>query len=189
LGKITKPKDLGVIVNLNLSRFAKTWFVGEKKNVILEASAEKSPNVVQNFSWRIFWVELFTLNDGTWYKVAHGASFLNETEWNDSRLYKRQDVSVSIVNLSYFESVSRAWFRIGIMMDIYNNNTEYSLTFYTPMENIGPVSVLSPLFSPMILATISAATIATTTTLACQLPDKTNPVFKGKPSVTKRQNR
>ena len=33
-----QAKDLGVVVNVNLS-FARTWFVGEEKNVTLEVSA------------------------------------------------------------------------------------------------------------------------------------------------------
>jgi hypothetical protein len=104
--------------------------------------------------------------------VAHGASFLNESEWSDSRLYKRQDVSVSIVNLNYLELVNKAWFRIGIMMDMYYDNKEYSLTSYTSMGEIGPVTILSPLFSPISLAAIATTTIALPTTLAYLLLGK-----------------
>lgn len=166
-----QAKGLGVMVRLNLSRFVKSWFVGEEKNVVLEVSAEKVSNIAQNFSWRIFWVELFTINDGKWHIVAHGSSFLNESAWSDSYLYKRQDVSVGTVNLNYLESVDKAWFRIGIKMDIYHNNTEYSLTLYTPIGEIGPVTILSPLYSPTSLAIISTTTISTT--LVNQLLSKT----------------
>jgi len=186
-GEDNQAKDLGVVVNLNLSRFAKSWFVGEEKNVILEVSAEKSLNIVQNFSWRIFWVELFTFRDGSWHKVAHGASFLNESEWSDSRLYKRQDVSVSIVNLNYLELVNKAWFRIGIMMDMYYDNKEYSLTSYTSMGEIGPVTILSPLFSPISLAAIATTTIALPTTLAYLLLGKITSVSKKIPSLTNKR--
>jgi hypothetical protein len=156
-GQDTQAKDLGVAVTLNLSHFDKNWFVGERKNVVLEVSAEKYMNIVQNFSWRIFWVELFAFKDGSWQKVAHGSYFLNESEWNDSRLYKRQNISVDVVNLNYFESVGEARFRVGIMMSVYVNNAEYSSTFYTPTWELGSVTILSPLFSPMSLATVSAA--------------------------------
>ncbi len=171
-GEGIEAKDLGVVVNMNLS-FVKTWFVGEEKNVSLEVSAEKVSNIVQNFSWRIFWIKLFTVREGKWKNiVAHGSSFLNESEWSEAYLYKRQDVSVGVVNLNYLESAHDAWFRIGIMMDIYQNNTEYSLTFYTRVGEIGPVAVLSPLYSPISLATISTAIIAISATLAHQLLSK-----------------
>jgi len=170
-GEGVQAKDLGVVVNVNLS-FAKTWLVGEEKNVGLEISAEKVSNIVQNFSWRIFWVKLFTGRDvwGNWRKiVGYGSNFLNADEWNDSYLYKRQNVSVGVVNLNYFESVDKAWFGIEIMMSVFHNNTEYGFTFYTPIGEIGPVAVLSPLYSPISLATISTATIALFTTLTPQL--------------------
>ena len=168
-GEGIETKNLGVVVNLNLS-FSKTWFVGEEKNVALEASAEKVSSLVQNFSWRIFWIKLFTVKDGKWKDiVAHGSSFLNESEWSDSYLYKNQNIPVHITNLNYLESVDKAWFGIEIMMSVFHNNTEYGFTFYTPRSEIGPVAVLSPLYSPISLATISTATIALFTTLTPQL--------------------
>jgi hypothetical protein len=54
-------------------------------------------------------------------------------------------------------------------MSVFHNNTEYNFTFYTPRREIGPVAVLSPLHSPISLATISTATIALFTTLTPQL--------------------
>jgi len=168
-GEGIEAEDLGVVVNINLS-FTKTWFVGEEKNVALEASAEKVSGLVQNFSWRIFWIKLFTAKNGKWKNiVAHGSFFLNESEWSDSYLYKRQNVSVGVVNLNYLESVDKAWFGIEIMMSVFHNNTEYGFTFSTPRSEIGSVAVLSPLYSPISLATISTATIALSTTLTPQL--------------------
>jgi len=168
-GEGIEAEDLGVAVNINLS-FTKMWFVGEEENVALEASAEKVSDLVQNFSWRIFWIKLFTVKDGKWKNtVAHGSSFLNESEWSDSYLYRRQNVFVHITNLNYLESVDEAWFGIEIMMSVFHNNTEYGLTFCTPRREIGPVAVLSPLYSPISLATISTATIALFTTLTPQL--------------------
>ena len=49
-GEGIQAKNLGVTVRLNLSRFVKSWFIGEEENVVLEVSAEKVSNVVQNFS-------------------------------------------------------------------------------------------------------------------------------------------
>lgn len=181
-GKGIEAKDLGVVVNMNLS-FDKTWFVGEEKNVGLEVSAEKVSNAVQNFSWRIFWVKLFTGRDvwGNWRDiVGSGSNFLDESEWSDSYLYKRQNVSVGVVNLSYLESVDKAWFGIEIMMSVFHNNTEYNFTFYTPIGEIGPVAVLSPLYSPISLATTSTATIALFATLTPQLLRKRTLVSKKK---------
>jgi len=173
-GEGDQAKNLEVVVNVNLS-FAKTWFVGEEKNVGLKVSAEKVSNIVQNFSWRIFWVKLFTGRDvwGNWREiVCSGSNFLNASEWSDSYLYKRQNISVGVVNLNYLESVDKAWFKIEIMMDVYHNNTEYSFTFYTPIGEIGPVAVLSPLYSSISLAVISTTTIAVPTILAHQLLSK-----------------
>jgi hypothetical protein len=187
-GEGTQAEDLGVAVNLNLSHFDGTWFVGEEENFILEVSAEKGSSMVQNFSWRIFWIELFTLREGRWHIVGHGSVFLNETEWSDLRLHRRQDVSVGIVNLNYLESVDKAWFRIGIMMNVYHNNTDYGLTFYTPMGEIGPVSILSPLYSPVSLAMISTATTALSITLARQLLGKTTLISKKSPSTIGKEN-
>jgi hypothetical protein len=173
-GEGIEAENLGVVVNINLS-FTKTWFVGEEKNVALEASAEKVSDLVQNFSWRIFWIDLFTVKDAKWKDiVAHGSSFLNEREWSDSYLFKRQNISVGVVNLNYLESVDKAWFGIEIMMSVFHNNTEYGFTFSTPRSGmhacmIGPVAVLSPLYSPISLATISTATIALFTTLTPHL--------------------
>jgi len=176
-----QAKDLGVLVNINLS-FGKTWFVDEEKNVTLEISAERVSNIVQNFSWRIFWVDLYTLRDGRWHGVGVGSHFLElETgrrEWSNSHLYKRQNVTVGIANLNYLESVDKAWFRIGIMMDIYHNNTQYSLTFYSPMGEIGPVAILSPLYSPIGLAISSAIATAVSTALMHQLVSRTAWAFK-----------
>ena len=183
LGEGIEAKDLGVVVNVNLS-FVKTWFVGEERKVSLQVSAEKFDGDVQNFSWRIFWVELFTVKEGRWKDiVAHGSSFLNEGEWSDTYLYKRQNVSVDVVNLNYLESAYNALFRIGIMMDIYHNNTEYSLTFYTPIGEIGSVAVLSPFYSPTSLGTISAVTTALLATLTRQLRDKVTLTYRRKPSL------
>lgn len=179
-GEGFEAKDLGVLVNVNLS-FVKTWFVGEEKNVGLEVSAEKFHSAVQNFSWRIFRIDLFTFREGKWRIVAYGSSFLNASEWSDTYLYKRQDVSVGSVNLNYLESVDKAWFRIEIMMGVYYNNTEYSFTFYTPIGEMGPVAILSPLYSSISLATISTATIAVSTTLAHQLLGKKTLRFRKKP--------
>ncbi len=180
-GEGIEAEDLGVVVNINLS-FTKTWFVGEEKNVALEASAEKVSSLVQNFSWRIFWIKLFTVKDGKWKNiVAHGSSFLNESEWSDSYLYRHQNVPVHITNLNYLESVDKAWFGIEIMMSVFHNNTEYSFTFSTPRSEIGPVAVLSPLYSPISLATISTATTALITTLTPQLLRKRTLVSKKKP--------
>lgn len=168
-GEGIEAKDLGIVVNINLS-FTKTWFVGEEKNVALETSAEKVSGLVQNFSWRIFWIKLFTVKDGKWKNiVAHGSSFLNESEWSNSYLYKHQNVPVHITNLNYLESVDKAWFRIEIMMSVFHNNTEYGFTFSTPRSEIGPVAVLSPLYSPINLAVISTAIMVIPTTLAHQL--------------------
>ena len=61
-GEGIQAKDLGVKVNVSLS-FAKTWFVGEEKNVDLEVSAERVSSIVQNFSWRVFWIKLYTGGD------------------------------------------------------------------------------------------------------------------------------
>ena len=171
-GEGVQSKDLGVVVDVNLS-FAKTWFVGEEKNVALEASAGKVSDFVQNFSWRIFWIDLFTVKDGEWKNVvAHGSSFLNEREWSDSYLFKRQNISVGVVNLSYLESVNKAWFGIEIMMSVFYNKTEYGFTFSTQGSEIGPVAVLSPVYSPINLAIISTATMAIFTTLTPQLLKK-----------------
>ena len=115
-GEGIRAKDLGIIVHLNLSGIDKGWFVGEEKNVVLEISAEKIDNFVQNFSWKIFWIKLYALKDGNWKCVAHGSSFLNGDMWSNSRLYKRQNISVVTVNMNYFESVYKAWFKIGIMI-------------------------------------------------------------------------
>ena len=187
-GEGIEAKDLGVVVNMNLS-FVKTWFVGEEKNVSLEVSAEKFNSAVQNFSWRIFWIKLFTVREGKWKNiVAQGSSFLNESERSDSYLYKRQNVSVDVVNLNYLESVDNAWFRIEIMMDVYYNNTEYSFTFYTPIGEIGPVAVLSSLYSPISLATISTVIIAVSTTLAHQLLRKINLISRKKPLPQSKAN-
>jgi len=150
--------------------FTKTWFVGEERNVALEASAEKVSNLVQNFSWRIFWIKLFNVRDGKQKEiVAHGSSFLNESGWSGSYLYKHQSVPVQTINLNYFESVNNAWFEIEIMMRVFLNNTEYGFTFSTSRSEIGPVVILSPLFSPISLAIISTTTIALLTTLPLQL--------------------
>ena len=171
-GEGIEAEDLGVLVSINLS-FVKTWFIGEEKNVSLEVSAEKFHSAVQNFSWRIFWIKLFTVEDGKWKNtVPHGSSFLHESEWSDSYLYQRQNVSLHITNLNYLESVDRAWFGIEMMMEVYYNNTGYGFTFYTPIGEIGPVAVLSPLYSPTSLAAISTSTIAVSTTLAHQLLSK-----------------
>jgi hypothetical protein len=176
-----EAKDLGVVVNMNLS-FVKTWFVGEKKDVTLEVSAENVNSAVQNVSWRIFWIELFTVEEGKWKNiVAHGSSFLNESESSNAYLHQRQKVSVDVVNLNYFESAPNAWFRIGIKMDVHYNNTEYSLTSYTPIGEIGPVAVLSPLYSPISLAAISSAAVAVSTTLASQLLGKATLISRKKP--------
>ncbi len=180
-GEGIEAKDLGVVVNMNLS-FDKTWFVGEEKNVGLEVSVEKVSNLVQNFSWRIFWIKLFTVKDGKWENiVAHGSSFLDEVEWSSSYLCKRQDISVHTTNLDYLESVDKAWFGIEIMMAVFHNDTEYSFTFYTPRGEMGPVAVLSPLYSPLSLAAISTATTALITTLTPQLLRKRTLVSKKKP--------
>jgi hypothetical protein len=180
-----EAKDLGVVVNTNLS-FAKTWFVGEEKNVTLEISAEKVSNMVQNFSWRIFWIKLFTVREGKWKDLVGVGSYFLELEtgrreWSDSYLYKRRNVSVGIANLNCFQSVDKAWFGIEIMMDVYRNNTEYSFTFYTSIGEIGPVAVLSPLCSPLSLATISTATTAISTTLAYKLHSKITLISRKKP--------
>lgn len=165
-GEGIEAKDLGVVVNLTLS-FDKTWFIGEEKNVSLEVSAEKVSNLVQNFSWRIFWIKLFTVKDGKWKNiVAHGSSFLDESEWSDSYLCNRQEVPVYTTNLNYLESVDKAWFEVEIMMEVYYNSTEYSFTFYTPTGEMGPVAVLSPLYSPLSLAAISTAITAASTSIA-----------------------
>jgi hypothetical protein len=66
------------------------------------------------------------------------------------------DVAMSAVNLNYFESAGEAWLRIGILMDVYYNNTEYSMDYYTPRE-IGPIAVVSALYSPIISAVLCAA--------------------------------
>lgn len=162
-------EDLGVEVTLNLS-FAKTWFIGEEKNVTFEASAEEASGLVHNVSWRIFSIRLYTVKDGKWENiVAFGSLFLNESETSDTFLYKHQDISVSTANLNLWESVDTAWFRIGIMMGVFHNDTEYSFTFYTPRNEIGPVAVLSPLYSPISLATIATATTALCTTLPLHL--------------------
>jgi len=182
-GEGVQAEDLGVVVNVNLS-FAKTWLVGEEKNVGLEVSAEKVSNAVQNFSWRIFWVKLFTGRDvwGNWRDiVGSGSNFLDASEWSDSYLYKRQNVSVGVVNLNYLESVYKAWFGIEVMMSIFHNNTEYSFTFCTPIGEIGPVAVLSPLYSPISLATISTSITAISTTLAGQLVGKIALISRKKP--------
>jgi hypothetical protein len=167
-GEGIEAEDLGVVVNINLS-FVKTWFVGEEKNVTLEVSAEKVSDAVQNFSWRIFWVELWTLREGRLHGVGYGSLFLDEREWSNSYICKQLNVSVGTVNLNYLESVDRAWFGIEIMMSVFHNNTEYGFTFYTPRREIGPVAVLSPLYSPVSLAAISTVITAVSTTLAQQL--------------------
>ncbi len=180
-GEGIEAEDLGVVVNISLS-FTKTWFVGEEKNVALETSAEKVSGLVQNFSWRIFWIRLFTVKDEKWKNtIAHGSSFLNESEWSDSYLYKHQNVPVHITNLDYLESVDKAWFGIEIMMSVFHNNTEYDFTFSTPRSDIGPVAVLSPLYSPISLATISTAITAISTTLASQLLSKIALISRKKP--------
>lgn len=184
-----RTKNLGVVVHLNLSHFAKTWFVGERKNVVLDASAEKVSDLVQNFSWRIFWVELWTFKDGRVHGVGHGSLFLNKSEWNDSYLYKRLNISVDTVNLNYLESVDKAWFEIEIMMNVYYNNTDYGFTFRTPRREIGPVTILSPLYSPISLAIISTAITAISTTVILEHSDKT--ILTSKKRIfgrTKRKN-
>jgi hypothetical protein len=180
-GEGIEAEDLGVAVNINLS-FTKTWFVSEEKNVALEVSAEKVSSLVQNFSWRIFWIKLFTVKDGKWKDiVAHGSSFLNESEWSDSHLYKHQNIPVHITNLNYLESVGKAWFGIEIMMSVFHNNTEYNFTFSTPRSEIGPVAVLSPLYSPISLAAISTSITAISTALASHLIGKIALISKKKP--------
>jgi len=162
LGEGIQAKDLGVTVNVNMS-FAKTWFVGEEKNVDLEVSAERVSRVVQNFSWRVFWIRLYTGGDvqgNGRYIVGSGSNFLNASEWSTSYLYKHHNIPVGIVNLNYFESVGSAWFGVEIMMQVYHNNTGYSFTFDTLTREIGPVAVLSPLYSSTSLATISTTTTA-----------------------------
>ncbi len=167
-GEGIETKDLEVVVSMNLS-FEKIWFVGEEKNVTLEVSAEGVSSLVQNVSWRIFWIKLFSVEGGKWTDiVAHGSSFLDASEWSATYLHKRLSVPVNTVNLNYLESVDKAWFGIEIMMSVLHNNTEYEFTFYTPRSQIGPVAVLSPLYSPVSLATISTATVALFTTLAPQ---------------------
>ncbi len=188
-GEGIQAKDLGVVVQLNLTHFAETWFVGEDENLILEVSAEKNNNLVQNFSWSVFWVELFTFRDETWHIVAHGSAFLNESEWSDLSLHRHEDVSVGIVNLNYLESVDKAWFRIGIMMDVFCNDSNYDLTFQTPMGEIGPVRILSPVYSPLGLAAVSTATTALSTTLVHQLKGKTTRISKKPPSFTDKEKK
>jgi hypothetical protein len=183
LGEGFQAKDLGVVVDVNLS-FPKTWFVGEEKNVGLEVSAEKVSNIVQNFSWRVFWVRLFTGRDvwGNWREIVGvGSNFLDASERSDSYLYKRQDVSVGVVNLNYLESVDETWFGVEIMMDVYHNNTEYSFTFSAPIGEIGPVVVLSPLYSPISLATIATSITSIFTTLVSQLQGKITLISRKKP--------
>jgi len=161
-GEGTRAKDLGVIVNINLS-FAKTWFVGEEKNVDLEVSAEKISSVVQNFSWRVFWIKLYAGGDvrGNGREiVGFGSNFLNASEWSASYLYKHQSIPVGVVNLNYFESVDAAWFDVEMMMEVYHNDTDYSFTFHAPTREIGSIAVLSPLYSSTSLATISTAIVA-----------------------------
>lgn len=170
--------DLGVSVRLNLSRFPDTWFFDEDKNVNLDVSMERHSGLVQSFSWRIFWVELFTFEDRAWHIVATGSDFLNTTESSNLRLHRSQDIPVGIVNLNYFESVDRAWFRISIMMEVRYNNTTYSFTFYTPQGEIGPVSILSPLYSPASLAIVSTAATALSGTIVRQLLGKRNQISK-----------
>jgi hypothetical protein len=176
-----EAKDLGVVVNVNLS-YVKTLFVGEKKDVTLEVSAEKANSAVQNFTWRIFWIELFTVEEGRLNNiVAHGSCFLNKSESSEAYLYQRQKVSVGVVNLNYLESVNNAWFRIGIMMSVNYNGTEYSLTSYTPIGELGPVAVLSPLYSSISLAAVSSATIAASTVLVSQHLSRAALISKKKP--------
>lgn len=187
-GEGIHSRDLGVLVNLNLSSFARTWFVSEQMNVVLDVSMEKQSSLVQNFSWRAFWVELFAFEDRVWQIVAHGSAFLDQVEQNSLRLERHQVLSVGIVNLHYFESVDEAWFRVGIMMDVRHSNTEYSLTFYTPIGEIGPISVLSPLYSPVSLATIFAAattalTAAISPALARRFPSKSITLMKKKSTI------
>lgn len=163
-----RTKDLGVTLNVNLSNSAAVWFVSDEKNVVLDISAEKASSLVQNFSWRIFGIELDTIKDGHWHLVGVGHIFLNRSEWSDSYLYRHLNVSVDTVNMKYFESVGKAWFTVWINMNVCYNNTEYSFDFYT-LREIGPVLVLSPIYSPISLAIVSSATTATCAVLLHQV--------------------
>jgi hypothetical protein len=152
-------KNLGVIVDVNVVSLPSTLFVGETKNMTLGISAENQSSIVENFSWSAFWVELSTSTSGRWILVAVGDYFLDGWESSSLLLNRQLDIPVRAVNLNYLESAGESLLRIKILMDVHYNNTEYSFDFYTPRD-IGPVAVLSPVFSPMILSVFCAGVTA-----------------------------
>lgn len=151
-------KDLDVIVNVTVVSLPDALYVGDTKIITIGISAENTSNLVKNFSWVLFRFDLSRPMNGRWVLVGFGSYFLDRWESSSLRLYRQMDVPVRAVNLNYFES-AEALLRIGILMDVYYNNTEYSMDYYTPRE-IGPIAIVSALHSPIISGVLCAALAA-----------------------------
>ncbi len=173
-----QTKNLGVIVHLNLSNFAGVWFVGKPENVVLDVSAEKVSDLVANFSWRVFWINLWVFERKDFRQVGFGSAFLDGEDSSDSYLHRHLDMSIETVNMNYLESAASVWFTVEIMMDIFYDNIDYGLTFHISMKEIGPIAILSPLFSSVSLTLISTSMSAMVATAAFKLSRKGSKAVK-----------
>ena len=173
-----QTKNLGVMVHLNLSNFAEVWFVGKPENVVLDVSAEKVSDLVANFSWRVFWINLWVFEGIDFRQVGFGSVFLDSEDSSDSYLHRHMNMSIETVNMNYLESAESVWFTVEIMMDVFYDNVEYSPSFHTPTKEIGPIAILSPLFSSISLTLISTSISAMIATAAFKLSRKGSKAVK-----------
>lgn len=173
-----QTKNLGVMVHLNLSNFAEVWFVGKPENVVLTVSAEKVSDLVANFSWRVFWINLWVFKGKDFHQVGFGSAFLDSEDSSDSYLHRHMNMSVETVNMNYLESAASVWFTVEIMMDVFYDDIEYGLTVHTPMKEIGPIAIISPLFSSISLTLISTSTSTLVATAAFKLSRKGSKTVK-----------